>query len=223
MINLFAFQIYITSENIITFHDENFLLWKLPELEPLVNDRPPVVKYLANMIFSYPSGADGIYNSVTTPSPWLSQEAQKHFMIFDCNDIDSPMIHFVLKSIDTSHDASLPEVLPLCVGSVRGCISSLHVDDLIVTDDGFLETSQTQSSEDFEEICADLIFMPTTKKSRYSSASARLWSEEQSLGDLKEYAVCPMTGRVVVQLLKKDDDQCSEVHVMDFLLPRTFL
>ena len=221
MIYLFAFQIYITGGNIITFHDKNFLLWKLPELEPLVNDRPPVVDYSANVIFGYPSCARGIYNGVTTPSLWLSQEAQKHFMIFDRNHIDSPMIHFVLKSIDTSHDASLPEVVPLRVGSEFGFLRSLYVDDLIVTDDGFLQTSQ--ASDDFEEICADLIFMPTTKNSRYSSASVCLWSEEQSLGDLKDYAVCPMTGRVVVQLRKMRDASCTEVHVMDFLLPKTFL
>jgi hypothetical protein len=151
-----------------------------------------------------------------------SQEAQKHFMIFNCDDEDSPMIHFVLKSIDTSHDASLPEIVPLRVGSVPGSLGRLPIDDLIVTDNGFLQTSHL-NSEDSEEICADLIFMPTTKKFPYSSISARLWSEEQSLGVLKEYSVCPMTGRVVVQLLKNGDVHCSEVHVMDFLLPRTFL
>lgn len=43
------------------------------------------------------------------------------------------------------------------------------------------------------------------------------------MGELKEYVVCPMTGRLVVKLLKKDDGQCSEIHVMDFLMPGTFL
>jgi len=214
------FQIYITGEILITFHDENFLLWKLPDLEPLVNDRPSVVDCPANVIFGYPSGADGIY-SVTTPSPWLSQEAQKHFMIFSCNDEDLPVIHFVLKSIDTSHDASLPEVVPLRVGSVFSGLGDIGHNDLIVMDDGFLQISQ--SSEDSDDVWANLIFMPTTKSFPSSSVSACLWSEEQSLGDLKEYAVCPMTGRVVVRLKKDDDAQCSEVHVMDFLLPRTFM
>ena len=174
----------------------------------------------ANVIFGYPSGLDDTYN-VTTPSPWLSQEAQKHFMIFSSNDEDLPVMHFVLKSIDTSHDASLPEVVPLRVGSVLSTLGDIDHNDLIVTNDGFLQVSQ--SSEESDEIWANLIFMPTNKSLPYSSVSACLWSEEQSLGDLKEYAVCPMTGRLVVKLLKKDAAQCSEVHVMDFLLPRSVL
>lgn len=81
------------------------------------------------------------------------------------------MTHFVLKSIDTSPDASLPKVVPLCVGFIFGRPGSLHVDDLIVTDDGLLQTS---SSSNY--IWATLISMPTmpTTNFPYSSVHGRL-------------------------------------------------
>lgn len=134
------------------------------------------------------------------------------------------MMHFVIKSIDTVHDASLPEILPVCVGSLQGGLneSSLPVAlDLVVTDIGFLQIWQPENST---KIVANVIFMLTPQNPTYSSVSSVLWSRERSLGNMEAFDMCTMTGRVVIQLRQRIDANNShtEIQVMDFLLPKTF-
>ena len=126
------------------------------------------------------------------------------------------MTHFIVKAIDTVYDASLPEILPVRVGSVQGGPISSPVQDLMVTDIGFF---QTWESDDSTKIFANVIFMVTPQNPTYSSLSSVLWSRDRSLGNLVDFTVCTMTGRVAIQL--RDDNDYTEIQVMDFLLPKT--
>jgi len=93
-------------------------------------------------------------------------------------------MHFIIiKSIDTAQDALLPEILPVCVGSVQGSSNSSLVQDLTVTDTGFFQTWKSYKNT---KIAANVIFMPTPQNPTYSSVSSALWSREQSLGNMKD-------------------------------------
>jgi hypothetical protein len=172
------------------------------------------------MSFSYPFGAGAIYNNVTLPSFWLPQASQKHFLTYKC-DGNPAMMHFIIKSIDTVHDASLPEILPVGVGSVQGGPNSSLAQNLTVTDIGFFQTWQSYGST---KIFADIIFMPTPQNPTYSSVSSVLWTRERSLGNMEDFDMCTMTGRVVIKLRQRIDanNLHTEIQVMDFLLPKTF-
>ncbi|EDR03649.1 uncharacterized protein LACBIDRAFT_307066 [Laccaria bicolor S238N-H82] len=209
--------VYTAGDNIITFHAERYLLWRLPDLQTLDGDLLPcIIDHSPTMSFSYPSDVGVIYNGVVLPSVWLPQASQKHFLTYQ-RDI---MMHFIVKSIDTVHDASLPEILPVRVGSVQGGPIPSLVRDLMVTDNGLF---QTWESDDSTKITANVISMLTPQNPTYSSLSSVLWSRERSLGSLVDFVVCTMTGRVVIQLRQKiDDNHYTEIQVMDFLLPKPF-
>ena len=211
---------YTAGKNIITFHAERYLLWKLPDLQTLGNDLlPSIIDHSPKMSFSYPFGAGVIYNVVNLPSIWLPQASQNNFLTYKFNG-NPAMMHFIIKSIDTVHDASLPEILPVRIGSVQGGPNSLaFVRDLMVTDIGFFQTWQ---SGDSTKIFGNVL---TPQNPTYSSVSSVLWSRERSLGNMEDFDICTMTGRIVIQLRQRIDDNGNshtEIQVMDFLLPKTF-
>jgi len=123
-------------------------------------------------------------------------------------------------SINTE-DPDLPNILPVRSGSVQPSSSlnrdAVNLSPLHVTGDGFLQTWDVSN-----DISVDIIMKPSPANPTYSSATSMIWMDSRDIEGLVAYEFCPVTGRLIVHTegLNAGD---SEVRIMNFILPRSFL
>lgn len=199
----------------ITFHTTDFCLWTIPDLTPLINGRAPFIELEPKLRLAYLS-VEERGPKVALPSRWTPELAQNQFGVY--HDEISMLAIYQIKSIDTSRESDLPNILPMHSSSVQYSQSPLYrnTDDLRslhVTEDGFLHTGLTRRNG----IAVGIILKPRLNNPTWSFVTSSIWNESKR--DV-QYDFCPMTGRLIVRFLGLNG---PEIQIADFMPPRSLL
>jgi hypothetical protein len=206
---------FIFDKNVITFHDTDFCLWTIPDLTPLIDGNATFVELEPKLRLAYLSVDEG-GPKVALPSRWLPELAQNQFGVY--YDEISTIALYQIKSIDTSQEPDLPNILPILSGSVQYSQGPCYreADDLRplhITEDRFLHTWLTGE----DDIAVGIISKSSPSNPTWSFVRSSIWNGSRRN---VHFDFCPMSGRLIVRFLGPNG---LEIQIVDFILPRSFL
>ncbi|EDR02542.1 uncharacterized protein LACBIDRAFT_309499 [Laccaria bicolor S238N-H82] len=209
-------EVFIFDKNVITFHTTDFCLWTIPDLTPLINGHAPSFELEPKLRLAYLS-VDEQGPKVALPSRWLPELAQNQFGVY--YDEILTLALYQIKSVDTSQESDLPNILPIHSGSVpyRQSLVYRDTDDawpLHITEDGFLQTWITREGD----IAVGIILIPRPNIPTQSIVTSSIW--EESNRSHVHYDFCPMAGRLIVRSFGLNG---PEIQIVDFMPPRSSL